>query len=86
MKLTVYGSELCHDCRDAFARMKEEGTVYEYVDINASMSNLKAFLRLRDRREEFDAIKADGYVGVPCFYFEDGSLCFDTEEALHRAR
>lgn len=48
---------------------------FAYVDISAGMLPLKQFLKYRDTRPEFDAIKAGGRVGVPCLVVkeEDGT-------------
>ena len=45
---------------------------FAYQDISAGMLPLKQFLKYRDTRAEFDAIKAGGRVGVPCIVVNDG--------------
>lgn len=39
---------------------------FVYQDISSGMLPLKQFLKYRDTRPEFDPIKAQGRVGVPC--------------------
>lgn len=48
---------------------------FAYVDVSAGMLPLKQFLKYRDTRPEFDAIKEAGRVGLPCLVVreEDGS-------------
>ena len=37
---------------------------------------LKTFLKLRDTREEFNEIKAQGYVGIPCVSVNDAEVLY----------
>ena len=51
----------------------------EFVNIDESTANLKLFLRLRDKAPEFDEIKKNSAIGVPCFV--DGKrIFFDINE------
>jgi len=77
--LTIYGSPLCPDCRECKANLDAHGTAYEYVDINKSMRNLKAFLKLRDSLPVFDVCKETGSVGIPALVLEDGTVTLDWE-------
>lgn len=44
------------------------------------MMNLKLFLKLRDTREEFQAIKEKDQVGLPCIVIgRDQEITFDYE-------
>ena len=80
--LTVYGSPLCPDCR-AFKTALDAGeTAYTYVDITASMKNLKAFLKLRDSLPVFAPCKAAGSVGIPAIAADDGEVTLDWEAFL----
>ena len=47
---------------------------FVYVDITASMANLKAFLKYRDQRTEFAEVRAQGRVGIPCTVVNEGEL------------
>ena len=72
--LTIYGSPLCPDCRECKANLDAHGVEYEYIDINRSMRNLKAFLKLRDSLPVFDVCKETGSVGIPALVLEDGTV------------
>ena len=67
--IKFYGSQLCPDCRAALAQLQEKGTPHEFVEITASLENLKAFLNLR--------VKAAGGIGIPAFVREDGTVTLD---------
>ncbi len=77
--LTIYGSPLCPDCRECKANLDAHGVAYDYIDINKSMRNLKAFLKLRDRLPVFDVCKEAGAVGIPAIVLEDGTVTLDWE-------
>ena len=80
--MKLYGTPLCHDCVDAFERLKNAEISYDYVEITKSMPKMKEFLHLRDNRDEFIDIKKEGYVGVPCFLLDDDSIEFDTDNII----
>lgn len=78
-----YGTEICKDCAEALCLFAEKGfDGFVYKDITACTANLKEFLALRDSREEFAGVRADGGIGVPCFVGQGGGLTFDPVEVL----
>lgn len=78
--MKFYGTMLCKDTVYADKVLRKNGIDIEYVDITASMSNLKEFLALRDLRDEFKPIKESGKAGVPVFLLDDGKITFDVYE------
>lgn len=80
--LKMYGTPLCPDCVEVEAALAAKKIPFENVDITASTANLKAFLKLRDENPLFDAVRAEGGIGVPCFALDDGRLTLDVREAL----
>lgn len=72
--IKFYGTGLCPDCLEAKEYLESVGIKYEFIDITASMSNLKEFLKLRDTREEFKPFKELGYACVPALLMEDNSI------------
>lgn len=78
--MKMYFSRICEDCRHAEAFLAERRISYDAVDITANTANLKAFLHLRDEREEFAPVKDEGKIGIPCFLFSDGTILFDVNE------
>lgn len=69
--MKYYGSHNCPDCVNFKGYLDANHIPYEFIDINASMANLKAFLRLRDQNELFDEVRQNGSVGIPCIFDED---------------
>ncbi|MCM1078293.1 MAG: glutaredoxin-related protein [Bacteroidales bacterium] len=78
--IKIYVMSTCRDCT-AVKRQAEGDGRYEVIDIGSHVRRLKEFLSLRDTREEFAPMRRLGYVGIPCFVLEDGSITFRPEEA-----
>ena len=83
--MRIYGTKICPDCVSALEILNHNGVVYEYIDITEMTSNLKEFLKLRDNRVEFADVKRNEFIGIPCYYFEDDVILFDTEEAMKKS-
>ena len=79
---TLYFSSLCPDTAPFKAAMNRLGVTAREVDITASMSNLKEFLRLRDN-EVFTPRKEQGMVGVPCLV-SGGEYIFEVSDLEER--
>ena len=79
--IKVYGSELCPDCLILKANLDRNKIEYEYVDINASLKNLKEFLRIRDNNELFKDAKEKGYIGIPLI-LDDNLYSLNYEQYL----
>lgn len=80
--LKVYGTMECGDCVACKSNFDRLGVEYEFVDILGSMYDMKSFLRIRDRHEEFNDPKKYGYIGIPALVLEDGSLTLDWQAYL----
>ncbi|HHX69917.1 MAG: glutaredoxin domain-containing protein [Miniphocaeibacter sp.] len=80
-KLIVFGSDKCPDCPPALEELDNKNIDYEFINITESIPNLKRFLLIRDNNPEFDKVKNNGSVGIPCFY-KDGNIFFNIEDIL----
>ena len=79
MTVKMFGTRNCPDVRAALETIAEKGFDVEFINIDESTANLKLFLRLRDKAPEFDEIKKNGAIGMPCFV--DGKrIFFDIKE------
>ena len=72
--MLVYGSMLCPDCVACCKALDAAGKEYTFCEFSEDLAHLKAFLKLRDTLEIFDAVKAEGKIGIPCLVHEDGSV------------
>ena len=77
----VYVMASCQDCIEVKAGLSSN-PCYEIIDIGEHVRNLKEFIRLRDSSPAFDAIKANGSIGIPCFVTDDGRVSFDAGEHI----
>lgn len=61
--------------------LSENNIKFIYLDISEGMLNLKKFLKYRDNHPEFDQIKENGNIGLPCIVVNDGEeIIFDYKE------
>lgn len=65
-KIIVLGSKHWRDCEPMKEFLSQKNIKFADLDISESMFNLKSFLKYRDYRPEFDSVKANGKVGIPC--------------------
>lgn len=59
--------------------LSSKGIEFTYFDITGNILFLRSFLKIRDTREEYNAIKEKGRVGIPLVVVED-RLFFTPEE------
>lgn len=77
--LKIYGAPICSTCVETKQKLDAMGMEYEYIDITASTANLRAFLSLRDTLPQYEAVKAEGRIGIPTFVWDDGSVTLETD-------
>ena len=82
MKLTVIGSHLCEDTRNALEVLKEKNVEVNFENMSESLDSLKAYLAVRETSEMYKAVSAAGGIGIPCFVFEDGTKTLDLSAVL----
>lgn len=82
MKITVIGSHLCPDTLYALNRLSENKADITFLNISASLSDLKAYLAQRESNPLYQSVKADGGIGIPLFILEDGTTTLDLNQVL----
>ncbi|MCQ2561582.1 MAG: glutaredoxin [Clostridia bacterium] len=81
--IKVYGSGYCPDTQAALKKLDEIKAEYEFIDATGSVEGLKAFVELRENTPEiYDAVRARGGVGIPCFVTSCGQKSLDLAEVL----
>lgn len=78
--IKIYGMKTCPDCM-AVDKQAEGNNRYEVIDIGDHVKYLKEFLYLRDNSPAFAEARKKGYIGIPCFVLEDGTVTLDPEKA-----
>ena len=79
MKVIMYGTHLCKDTLYAIYKLEDKG-----ADLEASLTEMKAFLKIRDEEALFDGPKKEGKIGVPYFELENGMKTLDLQEVLEQ--
>lgn len=77
--IKIYGMKTCHDCKFVAGQIKNDKR-FVMIDIGEQVQDLKTFIHLRDHNPVFDAAKATGSVGIPCFVLEDGTVTLNPED------
>ena len=73
---------MCPDCVACKKNFDFYHIEYEFIDINKTLRNLKAFLKLRDTLPVFDHCKEIGDIGLPTLVKEDGTVFLSWEKFL----
>ena len=82
MKVIMYGTHLCKDTLYAIYKLEDQGADLEFRNISASLTEMKAFLKIRDEAALFDGSKKEGKIGVPYFELENGVKTLNLQEVL----
>ena len=80
--LMVYGMKICPDTVACLEALTKADIEFEYLDLAEKTANLKAFLKLRDSRPLFDAVRQEGNIGIPCVQREDGSITLNWQDVM----
>ena len=72
--MVIYGSMLCPDCVECCKDLDAAGKHYTFCDFANDLSYLKAFLKIRDEDPQFNELKREGKIGIPCIVHEDGTF------------
>ncbi|MDD5921796.1 MAG: glutaredoxin domain-containing protein [Eubacteriales bacterium] len=80
--IKIYASPHCIDCRNLKRNLDAHSIPYDYVDVTASMPNLKEFLALRDTDDLYQEVRSGHTVGIPTIVREDHSMTLDWEQYL----
>lgn len=82
-KIIIYGSRLCPDTIEALDALSGAGRDYTYLDINEDLDSLKAFLKFRDTKSEYDDVRKNGGIGIPLLVLDDGvHITFDYHDLI----
>ncbi|MHC1720960.1 MAG: glutaredoxin [Clostridiaceae bacterium] len=82
-KIFLFSSRLCKDCPPMKEYLTENNIDYIDMDITENLLFLKMFLKYRDNNPEFDAIKANGFIGIPCVVLNEGEKFFFDKDTLN---
>ncbi|NLI89339.1 MAG: glutaredoxin [Epulopiscium sp.] len=84
MKVIMYGSRICADCRWAEKKLLERQDIeLEYRQMTESVKLLKEFLVYRDNEEVFKPAREGEYIGIPFFILEDGTKTLNIKDVIN---
>ena len=81
-QIKYYGSKLWPACPKLKEFLSINNIEFDYIDITESMKNLKAFLKLRDKHDEFEFVRRRNGVGVPALVIDDKIVLNITEAVI----
>ena len=83
MRVVMYGTDICIDCvNDKKILVNREDIEVEFRDITKDIGTLKEFLRIRDISPIFEDVRKSGFVGIPLYILEDGTMTFEISDFL----
>ena len=78
--IKIYGMPTCPYCDYVHEQIAGREDEFEYINIGENISNMSAFMRLRDESPVFNHSKMIGDVGIPAFVLEDGTITLKPED------
>ena len=83
----MMGTDECPDCIEAKALLRKAGISYTYIDILASLGNVKDFIKIRDTHPVYEEIRqGDGSaLGIPLL-IEGDFYTLDPEEMIRKLK
>ena len=78
--IKIYGMPTCPYCDFVHEQIRGREDEFEYINIGEHISNLSAFMKLRDTDPVFDYCKEIGDVGIPAFVLEDGTVTIEPSD------
>lgn len=85
MKVLMIGSHMCQDTLFAVIQLRNAGIQIDFRDIHAGFPGLLELLSVRESSPLYDAVRAEGGLGIPYFRMEDGTETLDLQEVLNKA-
>ncbi len=78
--IKVYIMSTCPDCQVLMDKLNDTSQ-YEVIDIGAHVLHMKQFIHIRDTSPAMEEARKNGWVGIPCFVLEDGTVTLDPKQA-----
>lgn len=79
--ITVYGTTICKYCLAMKIIFEKLNVEYQYINITADTSDLRAYLQMRENEPVFTDVKKNGGIGIP-YFMKGNKKSLDINEAL----
>ena len=80
MKYILYFAETCPDTAPFKEKLSELGITYKEVEVMTSLKNFKEFLFVRDTYSQFEGIRGNMKIGIPCLVVSKDECILDISE------
>ena len=80
MKYILYFAETCPDTAPFKEKLAELGISYKEVEVMSSLKNFKEFLFVRDTYTQFEGIRGNMKIGIPCLVISESECILELNE------
>ena len=80
MEYILYFAETCPDTAPFKEKLAELGITYKEVEVMSSLKNFKEFLFVRDTYTQFEGIRGNMKIGIPCLVISEGECILELRE------
>jgi len=80
MEYILYFAETCPDTAPFKERLAELGITYKEVEVMSSLKNFKEFLFVRDTYTQFEGIRGNMKIGIPCLVISESECILELSE------
>lgn len=80
MEYILYFAETCPDTAPFKEKLAELGITYKEVEVMSSLKNFKEFLFIRDTYTQFEGIRGNMKIGIPCLVISESECILELSE------
>ena len=80
MEYILYFAETCPDTAPFKEKLVELGISYKEVEVMSSLKNFKEFLFVRDTYTQFEGIRGNMKIGIPCLVISESECILELSE------
>ena len=80
MEYILYFAETCPDTAPFKEKLAELGITYKEVEVMSSLKNFKEFLFVRDTYTQFEGIRGNMKIGIPCLGISESECILELSE------
>ncbi|WP_314989461.1 hypothetical protein [uncultured Gemella sp.] len=80
MEYILYFAETCPDTTPFKEKLAELGITYKEVEVMSSLKNFKEFLFVRDTYTQFEGIRGNMKIGIPCLVISESECILELSE------
>ena len=82
MEYILYFAETCPDTAPFKEKLSELGITYKEVEVMTSLRNFKEFLYVRETYSQFEGIRGNMKIGIPCLVVNENECILDLDDLV----